>query len=798
MSSNLKLLFISTVSLFLLFGCSRNELKKITIKVHAESLNDSSAIYITGNCDQFGNWNPAVVKLKKDSVNSWSKSFLFKKGEKLEYDFTRGSFSNDSFGPKGILYPFHQYVMVNNDTTVTTIINGWKDKTGGSIVLSSNNFKNTKGLMITSGWKYHSGDSVLWADPGYNDSKWEVTGTYLHPDDHPLSGWNGLGWFRMKIILDSTLLNKSFMFNLWQAGASEIYLDGKLIYKFGKIGGSKDDEILFEDRNPQPIVFSQSPAHLLAVRYSDHSTSYFNKKGLYAGFELMLGYAKGMMTERLNSVQNCLYNFLIFGTIPFTLAVLHFIIFIFLPRYKENLYYAMYMIGFAGLVFSDYAGVLTTNVFQVIYLYKLGFVTENIAIVFGLVTTYYAVYKKIPKHGWLFIILGSALVICFSITSLRMNVVQDIFLSLVIFEMLRCIFFVKKTKKWSWILLTGILFLLASIIYSLMIEYGLIVPIYGFTNSFVFGVLILSISMSIGLSKNFAETYKQLEKQLLQVKELSEQALENERKVKEQEIEKRLLEADNKRKTIELEEARKLQLSMLPKVIPISEDWEIDVFMRTATEVGGDYYDFHMDNYGTLTIAVGDATGHGVNAGTMVAVTKSLFREFAEHENIVETFNKYTKFIKAMNLGNLYMAMTIAKIKQGKITISSAGMPPVLIYRMQTKKVEEIVLKGMPLGGFLNYPYKQVEIELSINDIVLFISDGLPEMFNNADEIFSFERTKEEFETAGNNILPGSTLPGKGIIEKLLSKAEAWANGRLQEDDITFVVFKNLFDRSKN
>jgi serine phosphatase RsbU (regulator of sigma subunit) len=182
----------------------------------------------------------------------------------------------------------------------------------------------------------------------------------------------------------------------------------------------------------------------------------------------------------------------------------------------------------------------------------------------------------------------------------------------------------------------------------------------------------------------------------------------------------------------------------------------------------------------------------------MVAVTKSLFREFAEHENIVETFNKYTKFIKAMNLGNLYMAMTIAKIKQGKITISSAGMPPVLIYRMQTKKVEEIVLKGMPLGGFLNYPYKQVEIELSINDIVLFISDGLPEMFNNADEIFSFERTKEEFETAGNNILPGSTLPGKGIIEKLLSKAEAWANGRLQEDDITFVVFKNLFDRSKN
>jgi serine phosphatase RsbU (regulator of sigma subunit) len=288
---------------------------------------------------------------------------------------------------------------------------------------------------------------------------------------------------------------------------------------------------------------------------------------------------------------------------------------------------------------------------------------------------------------------------------------------------------------------------------------------------------------------------KRLEEQLLQVKELSAQALENERKVKEQEIERRLLEADNKRKTIELEEARKLQLSMLPKIIPKSNDWEIDVFMRTATEVGGDYYDFHVDAKGSLTIAVGDATGHGVNAGTMVAVTKSLFREFAENENIVETFNKYTTFIKSMNLGNLYMAMTIAKIKNGKMTVSSAGMPSVLIYRAQTKKVEEIILKGMPLGGFLNYPYQQVEISLGLNDIVLFMSDGLPEMFNYKDEIYSYEKTKEAFAQTVNNNLLGALPSGSEIIEKLLNKAETWADGRLQEDDITFVVLKNLFDQ---
>ena len=47
--------------------------------------------------------------------------------------------------------------------------------------------------------------------------------------------------------------------------------------------------------------------------------------------------------------------------------------------------------------------------------------------------------------------------------------------------------------------------------------------------------------------------------------------------------------------------------------------------MRTATEVGGDYYDFRLTPDGALVAAVGDATGHGATAGTMVTVVKSLF-----------------------------------------------------------------------------------------------------------------------------------------------------------------------------
>jgi serine phosphatase RsbU (regulator of sigma subunit) len=796
MYSTIRFYLIIAVSILLLSGCSKNELKRITIRVHANDVSDSTAIYLTGNSKQFGDWNPGLIKLNRDSANSWSRTFFFKKGDKLEYDFTRGSFSKDSFGPEGILHPFHQFITVINDTTITTIISGWADKTGGYVSISAKDFGSNGDIWILSGWKYHPGDSVNWADTNYNDNNWEVTNTILNPDEHPSKGWNGLGWFRIKINMDSALLQNSFMYNMWQSGASEIYADGKLVDKFGKVGFSTKDETLFDQRVPQPLMLSKSRSHLIAVRYSNHSSKYFNDKGIYAGFKLMLGYTKDRVRENLNEVQNNLINLIIFGAIPFTLAILHFIIFIFYPRYKENLYYSLCMAGFAGIVFSVNSGIFTTNVFQVINISKLGFISENIAIIFGLLTTYYSVYGKTPKHGWLFIGFSIVFVIWVSIYSLRISAVQDIFLAIVILEMLRCILFVKNTSKSRGNFSFGFLILLVLLIYQLLVAYDFINPIFGFTNGYLLGVLVLSFSMSLRLSKKFASTNDRLEEQLLQVKELSEQALENERKVKEQEIEKRLLEADNKRKTIELAEARRLQLSMLPKTIPHSDDWQIDVFMRTASEVGGDYYDFHTDVNGTLTIAIGDATGHGVNAGTMVAVTKSLFSEFAENENIVETFNKYNSFIKSMNLGNLYMALTIAKIKKGKMILSSAGMPPVLVYRAESRTVDEIRLKGMPLGGFLNYPYQQAEIELGLNDIVLFMTDGLPEMFNKIDEIFGYEKTKEEFkEILNKSYVTNASIYGKDIIEKLLNRAEAWANGRMQEDDITFVVLKNLYNK---
>jgi len=217
----------------------------------------------------------------------------------------------------------------------------------------------------------------------------------------------------------------------------------------------------------------------------------------------------------------------------------------------------------------------------------------------------------------------------------------------------------------------------------------------------------------------------------VQIQELSDLALEQERRVKEEEVNLRLLEADNRRKTQELEQARALQLSMLPQRLPELADIEIAAFMQPATEVGGDYYDFHVGGDGALTLAVGDATGHGARAGTMVTVAKSLFRQLALEGDILTMLKRYNESIRSLNHGNLYMAMVIARFIDRVLHVASAGMPPLLIYRAAQRTVESVSLKGMPLGSTLEFPYQSKRIPLEANDLALFMSDGFPELLND-------------------------------------------------------------------
>ncbi len=258
---------------------------------------------------------------------------------------------------------------------------------------------------------------------------------------------------------------------------------------------------------------------------------------------------------------------------------------------------------------------------------------------------------------------------------------------------------------------------------------------------------------------------------------------ENELRLKATEAEKRAIQIENDRKTKELEEARQLQLSMLPKELPKLPNLEIAAFMRTATEVGGDYYDFIVEENGTLNVAFGDATGHGLQAGTMVTLMKGFFTSDSSKLGLKEFMSHCTKVIKDIKLGRILMSFSYLKIDDRKLSITSAGMPPVYYHNKQYNKIEEITIQGMPLGAMKKASYTVIERELNSGDTILLLTDGLPEQMNKQEEMFDYSRVQKYFAEISDK------APDE-IINCLVEKADAWMNGTPQADDITFVVIK--------
>ena len=158
-----------------------------------------------------------------------------------------------------------------------------------------------------------------------------------------------------------------------------------------------------------------------------------------------------------------------------------------------------------------------------------------------------------------------------------------------------------------------------------------------------------------------------------------------------------------------------------PNELPNLPHLDIAVYMQTATEVGGDYYDFRVGLNGTLNIALGDATGHGMQAGTLVTIMKGIFTLESESNEVLPFFDKSVQALKEIKLGRLMMAFAFLKIKNNELSLSNAGVPPVYIFRKNKNEVEEIDNKGMPLGAMNNYPYKETKTELNSGDAILLI-----------------------------------------------------------------------------
>jgi len=243
------------------------------------------------------------------------------------------------------------------------------------------------------------------------------------------------------------------------------------------------------------------------------------------------------------------------------------------------------------------------------------------------------------------------------------------------------------------------------------------------------------------------------------------------------------LSQENQRKSRELEEARQIQLALLPQHLPDLPRIQMAVFMQTATEVGGDYYDFMIQNDGTFTLAIGDATGHGLKAGMMVASTKSLFMTMAQETEPAQLLEKLSRAIKTLGFRRIFMAMSIAQLREQTLTFSSAGMPFPLVYHAKEQTLSELEVRGVPLGSFIGFPYTQHSLTLYPQDMILFMSDGLYECFNVHQEMLNDQLIKALFRKHAEK------SPAH-VINALQQATTSWCMGRPPHDDITLVALQ--------
>lgn len=235
----------------------------------------------------------------------------------------------------------------------------------------------------------------------------------------------------------------------------------------------------------------------------------------------------------------------------------------------------------------------------------------------------------------------------------------------------------------------------------------------------------------------------------------------------------------------ELDIARKIQASFLPKNVPASSDLEISAKMITASRVGGDIYDFIEFEKGHIGIMIGDVSGKGVPASLFMAMVAGAFKSFAlsgdAPEKALSGLNE--KLVKESQSG-LFVTMFYAVIDpaKGAMIYGNGGhLPALYLPRSGDPKFLDTE-EGTPLG-LIEGDYSGGKIKFNKGDIIVFYTDGVTEAMNAKRQMFGSDRLL-------NVVQKNSNLSSEELvlaIEKSIKKFEPKSD---QHDDITIIVVK--------
>jgi sigma-B regulation protein RsbU (phosphoserine phosphatase) len=236
-------------------------------------------------------------------------------------------------------------------------------------------------------------------------------------------------------------------------------------------------------------------------------------------------------------------------------------------------------------------------------------------------------------------------------------------------------------------------------------------------------------------------------------------------------------------------EAAEIQQSLLVEEPPEFPGYELAARSVPADEVGGDFYDFYDLGEGTLGLAIGDASGHGLPAALLVRDVVTGLRMGIEKElKVAHVFEKLNRVIHRSRLSSRFVSVFYCELERdGNLVYVNAGhQPPILFFRQQTAgKVCEVELSngGTVIGPLPEARFQRGFARLHPGEVLLLLTDGILERRDKNSEFFGDERVR-------GLVRQHQSQSATVILERLFDAALAWGDGRPWEDDATIVVVK--------
>jgi hypothetical protein len=235
----------------------------------------------------------------------------------------------------------------------------------------------------------------------------------------------------------------------------------------------------------------------------------------------------------------------------------------------------------------------------------------------------------------------------------------------------------------------------------------------------------------------------------------------------------------------ELVMARELQAQLVPRVLPEIGAFELGGFNRIANTVGGDLYAFEPLADGRLAVLFGDASGHGMAAGLVMAVTHAMFRTQLPVDPspgaMIESLNRV--LCETGNARSFFAGVYALIEPGGAVTAYIAGHPPVLKLDAEGRIVARLGAGSYPLGIRKNVTYTPVATALAPGEMLLFHSDGLSEARGESGEEFGDVRIER--------VLFGKTgAPPCEVVAALAAELDHFLGRAVADDDVSIAAVR--------